>query len=119
LNRHATSVREDAVTVNRSSIACDDAPALRCRPRATRGLAVAAKTPADRPRAAAPRRDVPEQDLADAFHRFVDDQRERWQAEARAGREQLEAIPMIFELRVYDAAGNAIGRRSYPDCAER
>jgi hypothetical protein len=63
--------------------------------------------------------DVPEQDLAGAFHRFVEDQRERWQGEARAGREQLQAIPTIFELRGYDVAGNAIERRSYPNCAER
>ena len=62
--------------------------------------------------------DVPEQDLTAAFHRFVDDQRERWQDEARAGREQLQAIPTIFELRAYDVAGNAIERRSYPNCAE-
>ena len=62
--------------------------------------------------------DVPEQDLAAAFHQFVEDQRERWQDEARAGREQLQAIPTIFELRGYDAAGNAIERRSYPNCAE-
>ena len=62
--------------------------------------------------------DVPEQDLAAAFHRFVEDQRERWQDEARAGREQLQAIPTIYELRGYDAAGKAIERRSYPNCAE-
>ena len=62
--------------------------------------------------------DVPEQGLAAAFHRFVEDQRERWQAEARAGREQLQAIPTIYELRGYDVAGNAIERRSYPNCAE-
>jgi len=62
--------------------------------------------------------DVPEQDLTAAFHRFVEDQRERWQEEARAGREQLQAIPTIYELRGYDVAGNAIERRSYPNCAE-
>ena len=62
--------------------------------------------------------DVPEQDLAAAFHQFVEDQRECWQDEARAGREQLQAIPTIFELRGYDVAGNAIERRSYPSCAE-
>jgi hypothetical protein len=62
--------------------------------------------------------DVPEQDLAAAFHQFVEDQRERWQDEACAGREQLQAIPTIFELRDYDAAGKAIERRSYPGCAE-
>ncbi len=62
--------------------------------------------------------DVPEQDLAAAFHQFVEDQRERWQDEARAGRQQLQAIPTIYELRGYDAAGNAIERRSYPNCAE-
>jgi len=62
--------------------------------------------------------DVPEQHLTVAFHRFVDDQRERWRDEARAGREQLRAIPTIFELRGYDVAGNAIERRSYPNCAE-
>jgi hypothetical protein len=62
--------------------------------------------------------DVPEQDLAAAFHQFVEDQRERWQDEARAGREQLQAIPTIYELRGYDAAGNAIERHSYPNCAE-
>ncbi len=62
--------------------------------------------------------DVPEQDLIGAFHQFVQDQRERWSDEARAGRQQLQAIPTIFELRGYDAAGNAIERRSYPNCAE-
>jgi hypothetical protein len=62
--------------------------------------------------------DVPEQHLPAAFHRFVEDQRERWQDEARAGREQLQSIPTIFELRGYDVAGNAIDRRSYPNCAE-
>ena len=40
--------------------------------------------------------DVPEHDLAAAFHQFVEDQRERWQDEARAGREQLQAIPTIY-----------------------
>ena len=62
--------------------------------------------------------DVPEQDLAGAFHRFVDDQRERWQDEARAGRQRLQAIPTTYELRGYDVAGNAIERRSYRNCAE-
>ena len=62
--------------------------------------------------------DVPEQDLAAAFRRFVEDQRERWQEEALAGRDQLLAIPTIYELRGYDVAGNAIERRSYPNCAE-
>lgn len=62
--------------------------------------------------------DVPEQDLAAAFHQFVEYQRERWQDEARAGREQLQAIPTIYELRSYDVAGNAIERHSYPNCAE-
>jgi hypothetical protein len=62
--------------------------------------------------------DVPEPDLVAAFHGFVEDQRERWQNEARAGREQLRAIPTIYELRGYDVAGNAIERRSYPNCAE-
>jgi hypothetical protein len=62
--------------------------------------------------------DVPEHDLAAAFHRFVDDQRERWQEEARAGCEQLLAIPTIYELRGYDVAGEAIERRGYPNCAE-
>src|SRR5277367_5866563 len=52
--------------------------------------------------------DVPEQELAGAFYEFVDDLRERWHAEARAGREQLQAIPTIFELRGYDVGGNAI-----------
>ena len=61
--------------------------------------------------------DVPEQELAAAFHQFVEDQRERWREEARAGREQLQAIPTIYELRGYDAAGKAIERRSYPNCA--
>jgi hypothetical protein len=62
--------------------------------------------------------DVAEQDLAAAFHRFVEEQRERWQDEARGGREQLQAIPTIYELRGYDVAGKAIERRSYPNCAE-
>jgi hypothetical protein len=62
--------------------------------------------------------DVPEQDLAAVFHQFVDDQRERWLDEARAGREQLQRIPTIFELRGYDAAGKAIERLSYPNCAK-
>jgi hypothetical protein len=62
--------------------------------------------------------DVPEQDLTAAFHQFVNDRRERWQDEARAGREQLQAIPTIFELRGFDVAGKAIERRSYPNCAE-
>src|SRR5271165_3099732 len=62
--------------------------------------------------------DVPEQDLTAAFHQFVEDQRERLRDEARAGREQLQAIPTIYELRGYDAAGNAIGLGSYPNCAE-
>jgi hypothetical protein len=61
--------------------------------------------------------EVPEHDLAAAFRQFVEDQRERWQDEARAGREQLQAIPTIYELRGYDAAGNAIERRGYPNCA--
>ena len=52
--------------------------------------------------------EVPEQHLTAAFHQFVHDQRERWQEEARAGREQLQAIPTIYELRGYDAAGKAI-----------
>jgi hypothetical protein len=64
-----------------------------------------------------PLEDVPEQDLAAAFHQFVKDQRERWRDEARAGREQLQAIPTLYELRGYDAAGNAIERLSYPNCA--
>jgi hypothetical protein len=63
--------------------------------------------------------DVAEGDLPAAFHRFVEDQRERWRDEARAGREQLQAIPTIFELRGYDVAGNAIERRSYPNCADQ
>jgi hypothetical protein len=62
--------------------------------------------------------DVPEQDLAAAFHQFVNDQRERWRREARAGREQLQAIPTIYELRGYDVEGKRIERRSYPNCAE-
>jgi hypothetical protein len=62
--------------------------------------------------------DVPEGDLAAAFHQFVKGQRERWQDEALAGRKQLKAIPTIYELRGYDVAGNAIERRSYPNCAE-
>jgi hypothetical protein len=62
--------------------------------------------------------EVPEQDLTAAFQQFVEDQRERWQDEARAGREQLQAIPTIYELRGYDVAGNAIERRGYPNCAE-
>lgn len=61
--------------------------------------------------------DVPEQELGAAFHQFVEDQRARWREEARAGREQLEAIPTIYELRGYDAAGKVIERRSYPNCA--
>jgi hypothetical protein len=61
---------------------------------------------------------VSEGDLATAFHQFVEDQRERWQDEAHAGREQLQAIPTIYELRGYDVAGKAIERRSYPNCAE-
>jgi hypothetical protein len=48
----------------------------------------------------------------------VEDQRERWQDEARAGRAQLHAIPTIYELRGYDVAGNAIEPRSYPHCAD-
>src|SRR5271155_1990717 len=62
--------------------------------------------------------DVAEQDLAADFHQFVEDQRERWRDEARAGRDQLLAIPTIFELRGYDVAGRAIDRRSYPNGAE-
>ena len=62
--------------------------------------------------------EVPGHDPAAAFHRFVEDQRERWRDEARAGREQLQAIPTIYELRGYDVAGKAIERRSYPNCAE-
>jgi hypothetical protein len=62
--------------------------------------------------------DVPEQGLVAAFRRCVNDQRERWRHEAQAGREQLEAIPTIYELRGYDVAGRAIERRSYPKCAE-
>ena len=62
--------------------------------------------------------DVPEHDLAAAFRQFVEDQRERWRDEARAGRDQLLAIPTIFELRGYDVAGDAIERRSYPNCSE-
>lgn len=62
--------------------------------------------------------DVPEHNLVAAFHQFVEDQGERWQDEARAGREQLLAIPTIFELRGYDVAGKAIERHSYPNCAE-
>src|SRR5271167_4719699 len=62
--------------------------------------------------------DVPEPDLTAAFHQIVEYQRERWQDEARAGREQLWAIPRIYELRGYDAAGNAIERRGYSNCAE-
>jgi hypothetical protein len=61
--------------------------------------------------------DVPEQDLAAAFPQFVNDQRERWQREAKAGRARLEAIPTIYELRGYDVAGKPIERRSYPNCA--
>ena len=62
--------------------------------------------------------DVPEGGLTAAFHQFVEDQRERWQDEARAGREQLQAIPTIFELRGYDVAGKRVERRGYPNCAE-
>ena len=62
--------------------------------------------------------DVPAQDLTGAFHQFVEDQRERWQDEARAGRQQLQAIPTIYELRGYDAAGKRVERRGYPNCAE-
>jgi hypothetical protein len=62
--------------------------------------------------------DVPEHDLTAAFHRFVEDQRERWPGEARAGRQQLQAIPTIYELRGYEVAGKAIERRSYRNCAE-
>jgi hypothetical protein len=62
--------------------------------------------------------DVPEQDLAAAFHEFVNDQRERWRNEALAGRTQLEAVPTVYELRGYDAAGKAIELRCYPNCAE-
>lgn len=61
---------------------------------------------------------LPQQDLTAAFHQFVNDQRERWQREARTGREQLQAIPTIYELRGYDVAGKRIERRSYPNCAE-
>ena len=63
--------------------------------------------------------EVPEPGLAAVFHQFVEDQRERWSDEARAGRDQLQAIPTIYELRGYDAAGKAIERRSYPNCADR
>jgi hypothetical protein len=62
--------------------------------------------------------DVPEQDLAAEFHQFVNDQRERWQRQAQVGREQLAAIPTIYELRGYDISGKRIERRSYPNCAE-
>lgn len=64
-----------------------------------------------------PLEEVPEPELSAAFHQFVEDQRERWSEEARAGREQLLAIPTIYELRGYDVAGNAIERLSYPKCA--
>jgi hypothetical protein len=62
--------------------------------------------------------DVPGQDLPAAFHQFVDEQRERWQREARSGREQLHAIPTVYELRGYDVEGERVERRSYPNCAE-
>src|SRR5277367_307565 len=41
--------------------------------------------------------EVPEPHLTAASHQFVEDQRERWQDEARAGRQQLQAIPTICE----------------------
>jgi hypothetical protein len=62
--------------------------------------------------------DVPAADLDAAFHQFINDQRERWRREAVAGREQLEAIPTIYELRGFDVAGKPIERRTYPNCAE-
>jgi hypothetical protein len=62
--------------------------------------------------------DAPAADLHAAFHEFVNDQRERWRREAVAGREQLEAIPTIYELRGFDVAGKPIERRTYPNCAE-
>jgi hypothetical protein len=43
--------------------------------------------------------DVPMHNLAAAYHEFVNNQREQWQHEAIAAREQLEAIPTIYELR--------------------
>jgi hypothetical protein len=67
---------------------------------------------------AIPLDDVPEADLDAAFRQFVNDQRERWRREAIAGRAQLQAIPTIYELRGFDAAGKPIERRTYSNCAE-
>ncbi len=56
---------------------------------------------------------VSEKELPAAFHKFVNEQRERWQREALAGREQLQTIPTIEEQRGYDIDGCRIKQRSY------
>jgi hypothetical protein len=61
--------------------------------------------------------EVAPDELADAFRAFVDEQRARWRSEAQAGRAQLEAIPTVCELRGYDAAGQRVEQRSYPNAA--
>ncbi len=60
---------------------------------------------------------ISEKELPAAFHKFVNEQRERWQREALAGRAQLLAIPTVEELRGYDVGGHRIKQRSYPSAA--
>lgn len=43
------------------------------------------------------------------FGAFVDDQRERWAAEAAKARALIESIPTAEELRGYDSFGKSIG----------
>jgi hypothetical protein len=58
---------------------------------------------------------IPEGLNEDEFRAFVDAQRERWAREAAEARALLESLPTLYELRGYDAYGERVPQRHYPN----